>query len=269
MSLKLHLCGGDLVEVPCSRVAHTYRSNQINHVGPNGTDVTARNFKRIAEVWLDDYKQVVYKSDVEKFNVDPGDLTTAKLVKEKLKCKSFQYFLENIEPEMFTRYFYQLHFPGYFAEGRIRSVAYPEHCVNTMLRTKTPVELLRCSIKKPSHLISSQLFRMTWHRKIRLWEQDDCLQQNLHADFCNYDENQDHQNWKYDLETKQIISFWRDKWCLTAEKNRFKLLALVLKPCDSSDTAQKWIWSRPNETALRNFDEIFWKDDKVVGLELA
>ena len=74
--------------------------------------MTARNFKRIAEVWLDDYKEVVYRADPVKFSVDPGDLRKAKLVKEKLKCKPFRYFLEQIEPEMITRYFYQLKYPG-------------------------------------------------------------------------------------------------------------------------------------------------------------
>lgn len=112
LSLKLHLCGGDLVEVPCSRVAHTYRTNQRNHL-LNDTDFSAKNFKRIAEVWLDDYKEVVYRADPERFNVDPGDLSKPKLVKEKLKCKSFQHFLDYVEPdEMYKRYFYQLQYPG-------------------------------------------------------------------------------------------------------------------------------------------------------------
>jgi polypeptide N-acetylgalactosaminyltransferase len=111
LSLKLHLCGGDLVEVPCSRVSHTFRSNQRNHF-LDGIDVSARNFKRIAEVWLDDYKEVVYNAEPKIYKIDPGDLTKAKLVKEKLKCKPFQYFLEHIEPEMYTRYYYQLQYPG-------------------------------------------------------------------------------------------------------------------------------------------------------------
>jgi polypeptide N-acetylgalactosaminyltransferase len=111
LSLKLHLCGGDLVEIPCSRVSHTFRNEQKSHK-LNGKDFSARNFKRIAETWLDDYKQVVYNSDPERFNVDPGYLTKAKLVKEKLKCKPFQYFLEKIAPEMYTRYYYQLQYPG-------------------------------------------------------------------------------------------------------------------------------------------------------------
>lgn len=100
-----------MVEVPCSRVAHTFRSNQKHHL-LSDFDVSARNFKRIAEVWFDDYKEVVYNADPERFDVDPGDLTKAKLVKEKLMCKPFQYFLENIEPEMYTRYYYQLDYPG-------------------------------------------------------------------------------------------------------------------------------------------------------------
>lgn len=120
LSLKLHLCGGELLKIPCSRLSHTFRSNQRNH-NLDGVDVAARNFKRVAEVWLDEYKEVLYRADPDRFGkVDAGDLTKAKLVREKLKCKPFQYFLERIAPEMYTRYFYQAQFPGYFAWGGIR-----------------------------------------------------------------------------------------------------------------------------------------------------
>lgn len=122
LSLKIHLCGGDLIEVPCSRLSHTFRSHQRNHQ-IEGTDLTAVNFKRIAEVWLDEFKEVLYKAEPEKFTtVNVGDLTKVKLVKEKLECKPFQYFLENVAPEMYTRYFYQVHYPGHFASGAIRLV---------------------------------------------------------------------------------------------------------------------------------------------------
>jgi polypeptide N-acetylgalactosaminyltransferase len=120
LSLKLHLCGGDLLEIPCSRLCHTFRSHQKNHQ-LDGVDVAARNFKRVAEVWLDEYKEVLYSADPERFgNVDAGDLTKATLVHEKLNCKPFGYFLERIAPEMYTRYFYQAKFPGFFAWGAIR-----------------------------------------------------------------------------------------------------------------------------------------------------
>lgn len=107
------------MEVPCSRVSHTFRSTQKNHE-LEGVDVAARNFKRVAEVWLDDYKEVVFKADKRFDNVDPGDLTKALMVREKLQCKPFQYFLDFIAPEMYLLYFYQLDFPGHFAWGALR-----------------------------------------------------------------------------------------------------------------------------------------------------
>lgn len=119
LSFKLHLCGGNLLGIPCSRVSHVFRGHHKNHDLKN-MDVAARNFKRIAEVWLDEYKEVMYDEDVKRFDIDPGDLMKAKLIKQKLNCKPFQYFLEEISPEMNTRYFYKGRYPGYFARGDIR-----------------------------------------------------------------------------------------------------------------------------------------------------
>lgn len=49
LSFKLWLCGGKLLEVPCSRVAHTFRQhNEYRKL--EGVDFVTRNFKRIAEV---------------------------------------------------------------------------------------------------------------------------------------------------------------------------------------------------------------------------
>lgn len=100
-------------------MSHTFRSNQKRHQ-LEGVDVVARNFKRVAEVWLDEFKEVVFKSGKRFRNVDAGDLTKARMVREKLQCKPFKYFLEHIAPEMYTRYFYQADYPGYFAWGAIR-----------------------------------------------------------------------------------------------------------------------------------------------------
>lgn len=54
LSLKLWLCGGKLLEVPCSRVAHTFRMhNEFRK--KDGVDFVAHNFKRIAEVNVDEH----------------------------------------------------------------------------------------------------------------------------------------------------------------------------------------------------------------------
>jgi polypeptide N-acetylgalactosaminyltransferase len=49
LSFKLWLCGGKLLEVPCSRVAHVFRTH-YEWRKKSGVDFVAHNFKRIAEV---------------------------------------------------------------------------------------------------------------------------------------------------------------------------------------------------------------------------
>jgi polypeptide N-acetylgalactosaminyltransferase len=50
LSLKLWLCGGQLLEVPCSRIAHTFRSRNIYRKNAGTKDFAYHNLKRIAEV---------------------------------------------------------------------------------------------------------------------------------------------------------------------------------------------------------------------------
>lgn len=102
LSFKLWLCGGELLECPCSRVAHVFRRhNEFRKL--DGVDFVGRNFKRIAEVWMDDWKQFLYKTDEERYaNIDAGDLTEQKAVRERLNCKPFAYFLHFIAPEIIS-----------------------------------------------------------------------------------------------------------------------------------------------------------------------
>lgn len=100
LSLKLWLCGGQLLECPCSRVAHVFRSyNRFRQL--DGVDFVARNFKRIAEVWMGDWKEYLYKTEPDRYSkVDPGDLTKPMMIRSQLNCKPFDYFLRFVAPEI-------------------------------------------------------------------------------------------------------------------------------------------------------------------------
>lgn len=228
----------------------------------DGVDFATRNLKRIAEVWLDEYKEVVYRAD-PKFNLsDPGDLTIPKLVKQKLNCKPFQYFLDKIAPEMYTSFYYQLDYPGHFAVGAVKSDALPTHCLNYNSVSK-PIELYKCRNWSETDIMWSQKIRLTWHKKLRHYKSDHCLQDNLVFDHCNYSDGSENQNWKYDIDTKQLIIQNSKHLCLTtAVENK----TLSLKACNETDVNQKWTWSSFNDTALRNFDKINFKFNTVVGL---
>ncbi|KAH3720280.1 hypothetical protein DPMN_063177 [Dreissena polymorpha] len=55
LSFKTWMCGGTLETIPCSRVGHVYRKRSPYKwdVG----NVLRRNLVRLAEVWLDNYKE--------------------------------------------------------------------------------------------------------------------------------------------------------------------------------------------------------------------
>lgn len=56
--------------------------------------------KRVAEVWLDDYKEALYEKLPEVREMEEGDLSKQKALREKLKCKSFKWYLETIAPDI-------------------------------------------------------------------------------------------------------------------------------------------------------------------------
>lgn len=265
ISLKLHLCGGDLLEVPCSRISHTFRSHHNNH-GIEGVDVVANNFKRIAEVWLDDFKEVMYRADPERFaKADAGDLTKALLVKQKLKCKPFAYFLDKIVPEMYTRFYYQRDFPGYFAQDAVRSDKFPTQCITWLEQPGKPLLLSKCENENLNKPPWSQNFRLTWHKKFRVYNKEECLADDTITAFCHYSghvaETRE-QDWKFNMDTKQLISYSKEQ-CLTAANKT----SLALAPCNALDPAQKWTWGSLNETALLNYEIIRFEHHQFLGFD--
>ena len=103
------MCGGTIEILPCSKVGHVFR-DKMPYTTPSGT--AERNIKRIVDVWLDDYyKAIVYSLKPASFQrIDVGDVSSRIKLRQKLKCKSFSWYVQNIIPE--------LRFPDLYPLGR-------------------------------------------------------------------------------------------------------------------------------------------------------
>uniref|UniRef100_A0A8B9F3Q2 Polypeptide N-acetylgalactosaminyltransferase 5 n=1 Tax=Amazona collaria TaxID=241587 RepID=A0A8B9F3Q2_9PSIT len=60
ISFKVWMCGGEIEIVPCSRVGHIFRNDNPYSFPKDRVRTVERNLARVAEVWLDEYKELFY-----------------------------------------------------------------------------------------------------------------------------------------------------------------------------------------------------------------
>lgn len=100
LSFKIWQCGGEIYWVPCSRVGHVYRGFMPYSFGDlakkrKGPLITV-NYKRVVEVWMDEYKEYFYTRQPLARSYDAGDLTSQLALRKALKCKSFRWYMTKV-----------------------------------------------------------------------------------------------------------------------------------------------------------------------------
>lgn len=211
ISFRIWMCGGSLLIVPCSRVGHIFRKRRP-YGSPGGHDTMAHNSLRLAHVWMDDYKDQYFALRPELRNRDYGDISERVALRNRLNCKSFKWYLDNIYPEM------QISGPNGKAQ---------------------PVFVNRGQ-KRPKILQRGRLINMQTNR---------CLVAQGHpsqkgglvvAKDCDF--NDSDQIWTYNEEHELILS---NLLCLDMSETRSSDPPRLMK-CHGSGGSQQWVFGKNN-----------------------
>ncbi|NXE12939.1 GALT5 acetylgalactosaminyltransferase, partial [Lophotis ruficrista] len=232
----LDVWGGENMEisfkiVPCSRVGHIFRNDNPYSFPKDRVRTVERNLARVAEVWLDEYKELFYGHAYHLVlkNLDVGNLTQQIQLRKKLRCKSFRWYLENVYPD--------LEAPLVKASGLLVNVAMAR-CIAV---ANTTLAFEACDVDN-----QNQKFNYTWLRLIRHGEL--CVAAAGAAGALGLRRCEDGSRslaWLHrslaafqpELTDHIISEHLQQPACLEVDPSR---TALRVNACDSANPYQKW-----------------------------
>ncbi|CDQ80475.1 unnamed protein product [Oncorhynchus mykiss] len=230
ISFKIWMCGGEIEIIPCSRVGHIFRGENPYKFPKDRQKTVERNLARVAEVWLDEYRDLFYGHGylhlLDRSVIDIGNLTDQIELRKKLECKSFKWYLDNVYPDMVA--------PLVKAEGLVfnRGVRKCLALQDGSLAFQT------CDLSK-----LSQHFNYTWMRHVR--QKDVCVTAHgkgtsLALQPC--DNTKPQLRWLHKATNSALVEH------LIAEHSPRRLCleagalddSIQLKECQSTSPYQKW-----------------------------
>uniref|UniRef100_A0A914YR60 Polypeptide N-acetylgalactosaminyltransferase n=1 Tax=Panagrolaimus superbus TaxID=310955 RepID=A0A914YR60_9BILA len=236
ISFRVWMCGGSIEIIPCSHVGHIFRAghpyNMTSTLGE--PDVHGFNSKRLADVWMDDYKRMYYRHRTNLEFADAGNLTERHNLRKRLKCKSFKWYLDNITPYMF------IPDENVKAYGTVKNLQ-SELCLDTLQRNENKgtviLGIFACQGGKGSE---AQFFSLSKDDELR--RETTCVdvqgsrEQKAVLRECSKKHS------KFKVEDKRFVHV-RTGLCLDAtglESGN----DLFFAPCNASNMAQQWVFEK-------------------------
>ena len=270
LSFKTWMCGGSIEIVPCSRVGHIFRSFSP-YKWTAKVKLPEYNYKRVAEVWMDDYKEFYYDrlgkigADREENIGEYGDVTERKLLRESLQCESFDWYLEHQMPNLFSN--------KIIGAGEIRNF-HQQFCLDqqdTEHNVGLPVLVFDCHGDKGNQYwyykedgtITRDFLCVGKRRKgsknanhvelgryLATWVQQNtrCYLYFCHLDLSITVECDGGDTWDYSPHSA-LLRHQQSNLCLKVTRTPLKLW---LKECNQQDKEQKWYFTNYDDQGLFN-----------------
>lgn len=251
LSFKVWMCGGRILDSPCSRVGHIYRKFVPYKSIGGGVN---RNYKRVAEVWMDEYKEYLYKKRPNMRHIDMGDISQQLKLRERLGCKSFNWFMTEVAPDIIKYYPAQLPDPA--AWGSLRNEASGECVDGARGGSGGKLQVRTCN---PG---ADQSFLLTWSEDIRpgadmYQARSVCLDgQAAGRQVTLYPCHQMHGNqlWKFQSEQGRLYHVQTKSCAASKSLSPDAPSILILEPCDDHERRQRWTWQHVDADKLARFN---------------
>ncbi|CAH1239811.1 GALNT4 [Branchiostoma lanceolatum] len=120
ISKQIWQCGGTIEILPCSHVGHVFRPTSP-YSKADAWKLLVHNNRRMAEVWMDDYKELYYRKHPEYRTYAMGDVTQRKLLRKALHCRDFSWYLSHVYPTLYVPDIRPI------AHGKVRHVLSASH----------------------------------------------------------------------------------------------------------------------------------------------
>ncbi|KAL8621026.1 hypothetical protein ACOMHN_043516 [Nucella lapillus] len=225
ISFKAWMCYGSVEMVPCSHVGHIFRLNNpikwTSNLGMN-------NVARVAQVWLDDYKNYFLERNL--YNIHGyGDVSERQKLRQKLGCRDFSWYIKNVHPVPSCPKHVQ-------HSGELKmNLSGTYHCIDSYAPAGVVPKL------EPCHgLGGNQFWYISDDGEIVQDMKKICEKTGsvVLGEDC-------HDKWKIQG-TNQLLHVATER-CLQARGHTDQSL-LTLQPCDHGNALQKWETTPRNKT---------------------
>nr|XP_040127585.1 polypeptide N-acetylgalactosaminyltransferase 10 isoform X3 [Ictidomys tridecemlineatus] len=218
-------------------------------------EISFKNLKRVAEVWMDEYAEYIYQRRPEYRHLSAGDVAAQKKLRSTLNCKSFRWFMTKIAWDLPK--FYPPVEPPAAAWGEIRNVG-TGLCADTKHGALgSPLRLESCIWGRGEAAWNNmQVFTFTWREDIRPGDPQhtkkfcfDAVSHTSPVTLYDCHSMRGNQLWKY----RQDKTLYHpvSGSCMDCSESDHRIF---MNTCNPSSLTQQWLFEHTNSTVLEKFN---------------